>query len=197
MASYVSIQRYATTLELLMPAFILATFMNVLGSPGRKLFIACGVVLVATTVYPDWGRVGFNAPFYQISDEGLKQKLAGSVVILGPPPLAFLVPSVDGPGSIWVKNTFTEADQLAAKEKLRRRAEAPRYLILHRSSQTWHDARAALSQYGLYPSTDFVAFSTVAGDSLLCVKASANGNSEGGALRKELGLVFNQNTINP
>ena len=91
-----SILRYLATLELLTGTVVLIALRPVLLRPRARPLLAfgctaLGIIVVATTVYPDWGRMASPRPV-RIRLPELEP--GGLVVLLDPSPMAYLADQV-------------------------------------------------------------------------------------------------------
>ena len=103
-----------------------------------------GIFLSFTTVSPNWGRIDPAATPQPIVAPETQTMLApllnGAVVVLGPPPLAYLAPSLDLDVAAWLARPFNDNDAVAARRTV---ATASRIVAIFQGSG---EARAATNQ---------------------------------------------------
>ena len=120
------IQRYAIAIELLLPAFTILALTRLSARHGRAASIVVALVLAWTTVPADWGRIRGEAADRPIVSDRMRGELSavlgGGAVVLGPPPLAYLAPTLRDESIGWFGNVFTQRDAQDARRKLAGRA---------------------------------------------------------------------------
>lgn len=122
-----SIQRYAIAIEVLLPTFILVALSVLLRYVGWALFVSIAVVLAVTTRAPDWGRLhGDRADAPLVSAKvhtKFSSLLDDAVVVLGTPPLGYVVTAFPATKATWVGAILTPADLDRARQKIAHRSK--------------------------------------------------------------------------
>lgn len=149
------VQRYAISIELLLPMFIFLTIYTVYPKKIKYVFIACAIFLLFTTNIPHWRNYKNQKRFFyeardQFSAEFLN-KLDHSAIILGTDPLGWLVSSLNLPNAEWLGRPFNEFDREVALKKLKKRKSY--YVITSYSENAIKETKAVLDFYklGSYP----------------------------------------------
>ena len=145
-----SIQRYAITIELLLPLLIFVTLLQVVPRYAKVIFVVCIIGFFLTTKPPDWGRsASLENFFYDIRGKFSVTEinsLDNSAIILGHQPLGWIAPALNLKNAIWLGKPFNERDKAIAIKKLRTRKSV--YFITSSRRVDIDDTRSTLFEYG-------------------------------------------------
>lgn len=148
-----SIQRYAITIELLIPIFVFAVIVFIIPNFGKTVFILCAIFLFSTTIIPDWTHYKNDSRFFYVAKDHFPKQLLNnmdkSAIVLGVQALGWLVPSLNLKHAIWLGRPFDEYDREIAINKLRQRKSF--YLITIDVPQEMTKSEETLRMYNFKP----------------------------------------------
>jgi hypothetical protein len=150
-----SIQRYAISIELLLPIFILGTLVKILHKPiyAKATFFIIALLFVFTTKSPNWGRYSLNnIPFFEVKTVLSERKfnfMNNSAIILGSQPLAWMAPTFDLKDALWLGRPFNALDRKIGLRKLESKDNV--YLVSLDTPEDLIETQQTLFEYGLNP----------------------------------------------